>query len=81
MQDCCFKGFQWNGTPKGKEDKLGDNDVYITGDNSKRAILFCHDALGWQFKNARLLADQFANEIGATVYLPDLCVQSLDDCT
>lgn len=74
MQDCCRTGFQWNGTPTGKEGKLADNNAYIVGDNPDRAILFVHDALGWQLNNTRLLADHYAKEVGATVYLPDLCV-------
>lgn len=30
-----------------------------------------HDAFGWEFNNTRLLADHYAKEVGATVYLPD----------
>ena len=36
------------------------------------AILLVHDIFGWTFTNARLLADHFAKEADATVYLPDL---------
>ena len=71
MNDCCRTGFQWNGTPIGKEGTLAENKAYITGDSLDRAILFCHDALGWELNNTRLLADHFAKEVGATVYLPD----------
>ena len=80
MQDCCRKGFLWNGKAVGQETKLQLKDpdmelnVYVTGDNKDKAIFFCHDALGWAFNNTRLLADHFAKEVGATVYLPDLCV-------
>lgn len=80
MQDCCRKGFLWNGTAVGQETtlKIQDPDielnVYVTGNNSDKAVLFNHDALGWKFNNTRLLADHFAKEIGATVYLPDLYV-------
>ena len=31
-----------------------------------------HDAYGWTFTNARVLADHYANEVDATVFLPDL---------
>jgi hypothetical protein len=72
MDDCCKQGFLWNGTPTGKEEKLGDLDVYISGDKKSNAILICHDALGWKMNNTRLLADHFAKEVGATVYMPDL---------
>ncbi|KAI1406380.1 dienelactone hydrolase family protein [Hypoxylon fuscum] len=71
LSSCCLKGFTWNGTPTGKVSKLGDNDTYITGDNPDVALLIVHDAFGWTFNNARLLADHYAREINATVYLPD----------
>ena len=74
MQDCCRKGFRWDGTPVGREGTLGDSAAYITGENSDRAILVCHDAFGWQLNNTRLLADHYAKEVGATVYMPDLFV-------
>lgn len=72
MQDCCRAGFLWDGTPIGKEETIGDHEVYTTGTNAERGILFLHDAFGWQLNNNRILADHFAKEIGATVYLPDL---------
>lgn len=68
---CCFKGFRWEGTPTGRISKLANNDVYITGDNPDRAVLYIHDALGWTFNNARLLADHYAQEANVTVYVPD----------
>ncbi|KAI1411826.1 dienelactone hydrolase family protein [Hypoxylon sp. FL1857] len=71
FSECCLKGFEWSGTPSGKVSKLNDNDVYITGDNADAAVLLVHDVLGWTFPNARLIADHFAREINATVYLPD----------
>ena len=55
MQECCFKGFEWNGTPAGREDTLAGNKAYITGDNKSKAVLIGHDALGWEWKNTRLL--------------------------
>ena len=55
MDDCCKQGFLWNGTPTGKEEQLGDLDVYISGDKTKNAILLCHDAIGWKLNNIRLL--------------------------
>ncbi|KAI1805103.1 dienelactone hydrolase family protein [Daldinia bambusicola] len=68
---CCIKGFQWSGTPSGKVGKLADLDTYVAGDNPDAAVLLIHDVFGWTFPNLRLLADHFASEIGATVYLPD----------
>ncbi|KAL4861761.1 hypothetical protein BDV12DRAFT_203697 [Aspergillus spectabilis] len=68
---CCFQGFQWQGTPTGRTDKLANIDVYITGDDKDVALLFIADLFGWTFPNVRLLADHFARELGATVYVPD----------
>ncbi|KAJ9606322.1 hypothetical protein H2200_009283 [Cladophialophora chaetospira] len=71
MSTCCLKSFAWNGTPTGTTTNLGSNSTYITGTNPDRAVLLIHDALGWTFPNARLLADHYAAEIDATVYIPD----------
>ncbi|KAI2609071.1 dienelactone hydrolase family protein [Hypoxylon fragiforme] len=71
LSSCCLKGFEWSGTPTGKVSKLGANDVYIAGTNPDAAILIVHDIFGWTFNNARLLADHYAREANATVYLPD----------
>lgn len=71
MSSCCTSGFAWNGTPTGRITKLNDQDIYVTGSNKDVAILFLHDIFGWTFRNNRLLADHFAQEIDATVYLPD----------
>ncbi|KAI1658837.1 dienelactone hydrolase family protein [Daldinia decipiens] len=68
---CCLKGFQWSGTPCGKTGKIADLNTYIAGDNADAAVLLIHDVFGWTFPNLRLLADHFAREINATVYLPD----------
>ncbi|KAH8892208.1 dienelactone hydrolase [Thozetella sp. PMI_491] len=70
---CCITGFKWDGKPAGRIGKLADIDTYIAGDNPDVAILLIHDLLGWTFQNSRLLADHYAEEVGATVYLPDFC--------
>lgn len=67
----CKTGFSWNGTPKGTETEINGQKAYVAGDSKKAAILIVHDIYGWTFNNARLLADQYAEEVGATVYLPD----------
>ena len=36
------------------------------------AIVILHDIYGWTSPNPRLLADHYAQEADATVYLPDL---------
>lgn len=79
MRDCCFKGFRWDGPLRGKEGKLAGRDCYITTGtfdsstaNADAAIIILHDMYGWTFPNTRLLADHYAEEVGATVYVPDL---------
>ncbi|KAI1371354.1 dienelactone hydrolase family protein [Hypoxylon crocopeplum] len=79
FSSCCLKAFEWSGTPIGKAGKLGDNDAYITGDNADVAILIVHDILGWTFPNSRLIADHFAREANATVYLPDFFAGEIVD--
>ncbi|EXJ65347.1 esterase/lipase [Cladophialophora yegresii CBS 114405] len=71
LATCCLKSFAWEDTPTGQTSTLGPLNTYIAGTNTERAILFVHDALGWTFPNARLLADHYAREVDATVYLPD----------
>ena len=34
--------------------------------------MIIHDIFGWTLPNSRLLADHYAKEVDATVYLPDL---------
>ena len=73
MDPCCLRGAEWAvNEPKGREAKLADLDCYITGSNISIAILLIHDLYGWTFRNSRLLADHYAEEVGATVYLADL---------
>lgn len=35
-------------------------------------IMIVHDIFGWTSANTRLLADHYAKEADATVYIPDL---------
>ncbi|CAM1511776.1 Fc.00g092890.m01.CDS01 [Cosmosporella sp. VM-42] len=71
IDPCCLKGFEWDGTPVGHTAKLANLDTYVVGDNPKAAVLLIHDLFGWKFTNLRLLADHYAREANATVYLPD----------
>jgi dienelactone hydrolase len=74
LSNCCLKAFQWDGTPTGHETTLASNNCYKTSapnPNPNTAILLIHDILGWDFPNARLLADHYATETNSTVYLPD----------
>lgn len=70
----CLSGFSWNGTPTGRETTLANNNTYVSGTNKEVAILMIHDIFGWTFTNLRLLADHYARDANATVYLPDLYV-------
>jgi hypothetical protein len=74
---CCIQGFEWRGTPTGKETTLAGNKTYLTGpEDSDAAIIIIHDLFGWTFPNLRLLADHYAREVNAAVYIPDLWVSS-----
>lgn len=72
MSECCLKGFRWEAQPQGHETKLADNNCYVAQSTSDVAIILIHDLYGWKFRNTRLLADHYAEEINATVYVPDL---------
>ncbi|KAF2258340.1 alpha/beta-hydrolase [Lojkania enalia] len=69
--DCCKSGFSWNGSPVGHETTVAHNKAYVTGDSKSASIIIVHDIFGWTFTNLRLLADHFAKEANATVYVPD----------
>ncbi|PYI00058.1 putative endo-1,3-1,4-beta-D-glucanase [Aspergillus ellipticus CBS 707.79] len=71
MGDCCLKGFRWEGQPRGHETTLAETDCYVTGTNPDVAILVIHDLFGWKFPNIRILADHLAEEVDATVFVPD----------
>ncbi|KAJ9639107.1 hypothetical protein H2204_004015 [Knufia peltigerae] len=71
MGDCCKTGFRWTGNPEGKETKIAGLDTYVSGSNKDAAILIVHDIFGWTLTNLRVLADHYAKEADATVYLVD----------
>ncbi|PLB46546.1 endo-1,3-1,4-beta-D-glucanase [Aspergillus steynii IBT 23096] len=70
--DCCKSGFKWHATPTGTESSFAGTKTYVTGTSKSIAILYVHDIFGWTFPNARLLADYYAENANATVYVPDL---------
>ena len=74
VSSCCVKGFQWDGTPEEKvvPFSTSSNQAYVTGASTDAAVLLIHDLFGWEYPNIRLLADHFAREVAATVYVPDL---------
>jgi len=71
MSSCCKTGFLWQGEPAGSESTIGDYKTYVTGKNPDVAVLIVADIFGWTLTISRLLADHFAKEADATVYLPD----------
>lgn len=72
MSDCCLRGFRWEAQPCGTESTIANIKTYITGNNSSAAVVLIADLFGWTFPNIRLLADHYADEADATVYVPDL---------
>lgn len=72
MADCCLKGIQWDAQTKGHNTTLAGRDCYVTGSSKDRAVIILHDLFGWTFANTRILADHYASEVGATVYIPDM---------
>ncbi|CAK7202237.1 hypothetical protein SEUCBS139899_004959 [Sporothrix eucalyptigena] len=72
MGVCCVKGFKWDGKPEGRTSKIAETfDTYVAGNNTKAAVLIIHDVYGWQNPNVQLMADHYASESGATVFVPD----------
>ncbi|KAK5652157.1 hypothetical protein OQA88_10799 [Cercophora sp. LCS_1] len=71
ISPCCLRAFEWNGTPIGTTTTLANRQCYTTGTNPSISIFIIHDLLGWTFPNVRLLADHYAREVNATVYVPD----------
>ncbi|CAI6337976.1 unnamed protein product [Periconia digitata] len=77
--ECCKTGFNWTATPTGTETTITASlttpsstiNTYVTGSSKTAALLMIHDIFGWTFSNLRILADQFAEELGVTVFLPD----------
>ena len=68
----CVAGSVHQGTPLGKEVKVGGIDAYVVGpEDSKRIIVIGVDIFGWKFVNTRLLADEYASK-GFRVVIPDL---------
>ncbi|KAG7289290.1 hypothetical protein NEMBOFW57_005656 [Staphylotrichum longicolle] len=83
---CCLRATLWSGTPTGSESafpSLPCNPFYLAAAPPPNfptpharpprpvAILVVHDMFGWTLPNARLLADAYAREARADVYLPD----------
>lgn len=72
----CFAGHVKFPCPIGRVEVLHGRQTYISepknGDTVLGIIVIVPDAFGWEFRNNRLLADQYAIQGGFKVYLPDL---------
>ncbi|KAK0526870.1 hypothetical protein OC842_005045 [Tilletia horrida] len=73
---CCDKGYFHKGDPKGQFAPLGADGrrTYISGPEpgqAKAAILIIADVFGVSLNNNKLIADYYAKETGARVYVPD----------
>ncbi|KAI9879822.1 MAG: hypothetical protein M1830_007004 [Pleopsidium flavum] len=74
MSSCCLSGKVHDGTPVGHIETIGGLETYISEPKDKartKTIIFITDIFGWEFKNTRLLADNYA-KAGFYVYIPDL---------
>jgi len=72
----CMTGSLHEGSPKGKVDQVADLRTYIAEppsnkDKTPGIIVIIPDIFGWELVNSRLLADDYAEKSGKTVYLPD----------
>jgi dienelactone hydrolase len=71
----CVTGFIHEGTPKGTVGTIANLQTYIakpsTSAENTAIIVIIPDVFGWAFVNNRLLADEYAQNSGKTVYLPD----------
>ncbi|KAH8602851.1 dienelactone hydrolase family protein-like protein [Bisporella sp. PMI_857] len=71
---CCLSGMVHEGTPTGTIEAINDLQTYVAvpKDGSKaKSIVFLVDIFGWEFKNVRLLADNYA-KAGFYCYIPDV---------
>lgn len=74
---CCITGALHEGTPKGSTDTVAGLPTYVAKPSSSTPakegiIVIITDVFGWDFINNRLIADEYAEKSGRTVYLPDL---------
>ncbi|KAL2831440.1 Alpha/Beta hydrolase protein [Aspergillus cavernicola] len=71
---CCFQGVKHEGDATGDFITIDDIEAYKTAPASgptEKGIILLTDILGHRFKNAQLIADQFAAN-GYLVLIPDL---------
>ncbi|KDQ11033.1 hypothetical protein BOTBODRAFT_136319 [Botryobasidium botryosum FD-172 SS1] len=74
LSSCCASGYLHEGTPTGAVEKIANLNVYVSKPSSgskAKSVLFISDIFGWDYPNARLLADEYA-KAGFYVYVPDI---------
>lgn len=52
VTECCISGFQWDGTPTGKEGRIAENDTYVVGESQKVAILVIAGMLEYGYRSS-----------------------------
>lgn len=72
----CVTGAVHTGAPAGKKETIADRETYVTGSSTKTALIYLTDVFGYGHSNHQLLADTFAKELPATVYVPDFLEES-----
>ena len=65
----CKSGFVLPGEPKGS---MQDGAYFAAGADTTRAVVLLTDIFGLPLKNSKILADQFAEQVGCDVWVPDL---------
>jgi len=74
VSSCCLSGTIASGTPKGHVTTIGGLQTYVASPEdgkTTKSIVFIVDIFGWELKNTRLLADNYA-KAGFTCYIPDV---------
>jgi len=74
MSSCCLSGSVHEGTTTGRVETIDNLQTYISAPQSgskAKTIIFLTDIFGYEFKNVRLLADNYA-KAGFYCYVPDL---------
>lgn len=71
ISTCCLTGSEWKRQPTGQEGEIAGLNTCVSRSSKETAVVIIHDLFGWKFPNTRLLADHYASDAGATVYVPD----------
>ncbi|KAI8905189.1 dienelactone hydrolase [Gorgonomyces haynaldii] len=70
----CVSGFVHDGEPFGKVLKANGIDYYVAGEDKSKTscVIIATDILGFEFKNARLEADAYSEQLSVPCFVPDL---------